>query len=484
MSNPFRYSPPTEDDEGEKFICHACVGEPLLKMEIKRQGTVQTCAYCAKTNHRCVLVKAFAERIDEVYSTVIRLAEETPEVYEESDRVSWVRNGDYPGALVVELVEGADDRIGDDVIEALSDLNWSFDDDFDWYDTSNDAYAIAIPDDPQYQDAWREFCHSVKHERRFFSTVGKARLDEIFGPILTGKDLGGVKAIRTIGPESDDRFVVRGRLGNLPSEREAIYASPIKQLGPPPADKASAGRMNPAGISVFYGSFEPDTCVAELRAPVGGTAVVGTFEIIRPLRILDLTVLEDARNRLSWFDAEFFKMDNYTRFIRGFHNEIKRSVIPGSEHLEYLPTQVVAEYLWTHSRHAVDGLIFGSSQLTDGNPKNIVIFPPACAVEGAATEGKLQVSRLTVSTDNDDDDRDDLARVVSEVVLVGGRAEPPANPDWSSAMHFGGFDDPPPAPAASLKLNLASIQRVSVSGISYKTASIPASYREEIDHDF
>ena len=35
--------------------------------------------------------------------------------------------------------------------------------------------------------------------------------------------------------------------------------------------------MNAAGISVFYGAMEEETCIAEARAPVGSYVVIGRF---------------------------------------------------------------------------------------------------------------------------------------------------------------------------------------------------------------
>jgi hypothetical protein len=72
----------------------------------------------------------------------------------------------------------------------------------------------------------------------------------------------------------------------------------------------------------------------------------------------------------------------FNRFLRGFHKEIKKAIIPGSETLDYLPTQFVAEYLWTKVEPKLDGLIFGSAQISKGKAKNIVLFPQATVVDG------------------------------------------------------------------------------------------------------
>jgi hypothetical protein len=69
---------------------------------------------------------------------------------------------------------------------------------------------------------------------------------------------------------------------------------PDRHLGSPPSGAAAAGRMNARGISVFYGANDPRVALAEVRPPVGSRVAVARFEIIRPLRLLDLTALSDA----------------------------------------------------------------------------------------------------------------------------------------------------------------------------------------------
>lgn len=149
--------------------------------------------------------------------------------------------------------------------------------------------------------------------------------------------------------------------------------------------------MNAAGITNFYASFDKDTCVAELRTAVGGQVVIGKFEIIRPVRVLDLTVLETASSSLSYFEENFRRLHAYSSFLKGFHAEIKRPVLPGQESLEYLPTQFVCEYLWRRVEPRLDAMIYGSSQLS-GGANNIVLFPHASDVEGYESETEVDIA--------------------------------------------------------------------------------------------
>ena len=58
--------------------------------------------------------------------------------------------------------------------------------------------------------------------------------------------------------------------------------------------------MNAAGVPAFYGATDVDTCVAELAIPIGGAAIVGKFELLEPVHVLDLRLLSRASPRYSY----------------------------------------------------------------------------------------------------------------------------------------------------------------------------------------
>ena len=58
---------------------------------------------------------------------------------------------------------------------------------------------------------------------------------------------------------------------------------------------AAAGRMNARGISVFYGANDPLVALSEVRPPVGARVAIARFEIIRPIKLLDLTARARVR---------------------------------------------------------------------------------------------------------------------------------------------------------------------------------------------
>jgi len=402
-----------EDEENEEgpFVCDECIGDPLLSDEIKTAGDVRECGYCNQDHRPSISIHRLGLRIDEVWRALIGEAEPTPH-YGDDDRMSWLANGDCAITLLSEMLIATDEEIAEDILEFLSSEHQFdiHDGGYDYYDTAEEKYVIRLPDDRQYRDLWESFCESLKHDRRFFSDVAEERLDEILGPILRGENTDYGAAIRTITPHDENRFVYRARVANDDASRRAIFAAPIKQLGPPPPAQCTAGRMNVTGIPVFYGSFDVATCVAETRVPVGGSSIVGCFEVARPLRLLDLTQLSSIENRLSYFHPDYLRAQAYQSFLRGFHNEIKRPVIPGREALEYLPTQVVAEYLWTRDENRVDGIIFGSAQMS-GDHSNLVLFPHAAKIAGADEEVPRDIVHAFVWTGDPDEGEPTLQTV-------------------------------------------------------------------------
>lgn len=117
-------------------------------------------------------------------------------------------------------------------------------------------------------------------------------------------DYRGQHVISTIAPGDANARFVRGRVAQDEADIRRFLLNPAAELGPPPRGTASAGRMNAAGVSVFYGAFDIETCRAEIRPPVGAHAVFASFELIRSVRLLDFDLLLFATVEGSIFDPK------------------------------------------------------------------------------------------------------------------------------------------------------------------------------------
>src|SRR5699024_3695432 len=123
-----------------------------------------------------------------------------------------------------------------------------------------------------------------------------------------------------------------------------MWEPDANQLGPPPKEIASAGRMNPAGIPYFYTA----TDLATARHEIGvtdrndGTVFTAIFKLQESVHVIDLTLLPPVP---SIFDLANKGALERALFVREFVETISRPVVKdGREHIDYVPSQVVCEY--------------------------------------------------------------------------------------------------------------------------------------------
>ena len=239
---------------------------------------------------------------------------------------------------------------------------------------------------------WQRFRDDIIYQRRFFSERALSILSEIFDGIDLLTDSSGRSVIYSLNPEDSAVSIYRARIANDSSVHQSIVRDPASQLGPPPTRHRQHGRMHPAGIQAFYGAFDVETCIAELRPAVGGTVIAARFVPIRPLVVLDTTRFDQPPLKIDQFDKAFLKRLRLWNFMQRFMHEIAQPHLPDIEYLEYIPTQAVAEYL-VHlhkfsfaekEEQTIDAIIFRSAQNPKG--KNIAIFGDPSSVEGSNTD--------------------------------------------------------------------------------------------------
>ena len=156
-----------------------------------------------------------------------------------------------------------------------------------------------------------------------------------------------------------------------------------RDLTSPPNEIAGNNRMSPAGISFFYGSLDWITSLYEVRPYVGDEVIIGEFEVIKNLFVLDLTLKIDARKSIFNPEYCFHYEEYYKPFLRYFTNEISKPIRQSICDLEYVPTQVFTEFIrFFNFRHYyetgddnhlyIHGIMYKSSVNADG--KNLVLF--------------------------------------------------------------------------------------------------------------
>ena len=330
-------------------MCRACVADGCLWQQVAEGLRRRTCIGCGK-RRLAVLVEDLAAVIDSVF----RLH------FEPGGQDSYGGpRGDTPTFLLQELA-GIDVDVAEAIVEILAEE--------ERYDVAHDG-TVAYYDEgggyvgtPLYTHEhfyqWAQFEERLKHRSRFFDPQASHDLADMLtdlpdkwmqisdGPVLT---------------LPAGTLVYRARRVTTEHQASVLCAEPGKELGPPPREKRLGGRLNAAGIAVFYGGLSPDVCVAETRPPVGSLVVVGEFETLEPLRVFDLTAFDRHSPSGSLFCPGFEDELSRWRFLQTFHQLVSQPVHPQQEFIDYVPTQVVAEYLANVSEYA--GLVYRSAQV-------------------------------------------------------------------------------------------------------------------------
>jgi hypothetical protein len=150
-----------------------------------------------------------------------------------------------------------------------------------------------------------------------------------------------------------------------------------RELGSPPPEKTTSGRMSAAGISVFYAAMNLATAKAEvafgIEEPAKTRLTSAVWKNTRTLRIIDLSHLP---SRPDFYASLRYHNENLA-FLEAFVDDITKPVQhDGREHIDYVPTQIVTEYFRHRFRFfdgaPLDGIIYPSARLPKGC--SLVIF--------------------------------------------------------------------------------------------------------------
>ncbi len=266
-------------NNSQQYVCLDCIGNEDYKTFIKEQGIKRkTCDYCKK-RRTCINLDLLSEKVDEEYR----------------DSYAPSASGEPPSEIISQMLELDNlEELADDLVDLLSERESRnvdqgadplYDDDCLYGANMENDYGNAL----EHNERWDYFCGDIKHKTRFFNNELIQSLNSLFSELDTFEYVNK-RPIRIIEPNVLEEAVFY-RARYAPDSHEKIYSNPSVELGPPPPFAASSGRMNPVGVSVFYGAFERKTCIAEIRIPVGEIAISGQFKLEKPITVLDLTVL-------------------------------------------------------------------------------------------------------------------------------------------------------------------------------------------------
>lgn len=349
----------------DQSVCLDCITDEGLRERLARQLTDDACTFCGRAQGDAPIAAPFEELMRSVMDAIHFFYERSEDTLFWSDDVT----PRYTSQEVADDVCAG--TVSDNVLQAIFEIIT----DDEW----NQDPATLRPN-VALRYAWDHFREKVRHQSRFvFLSIPEESSphpdDFTTGEILEKLiDIILSRGVLTEIPAGHNFY--RGRMVDEPDS--AGYDA--STLGSPPPMRASANRMSPAGISMFYGCEDMPTVVAEIGSHTARRfAVIGAFETTKTLQMINLVALPPIP---SVFDPDRRKFYYELLFLRGFARDLSAAVVlDGREHIEYVPTQVVTEYMRWLPAVAIDGILFPSAQ---NGGTSCVVF---CGPEGCADAG-------------------------------------------------------------------------------------------------
>lgn len=255
-----------------------------------------------------------------------------------------------------------------DVANAFHDTEW----------VPCNGHFLDMHDHERFTHTWHHFAKMAKHRTRYFLD----RKEREFGRDPWMEFPTPAEFLKRIGELVNELCLLRSlekheTLYRVRQEGDSKRFDKFRDLGPPPDEKATAGRMNPAGIAYFYLARELETAAGEVVDKPPARIAIGKFRTKDELVVLDLTCLPEPP---SVFDLDQYDRYQAIVFLQDFVDQISRPVAKdGMEHIEYVPSQIVCEYFAQvfarrHEMRPVDGIAYRSAVVPGG--QNVVLFPP------------------------------------------------------------------------------------------------------------
>lgn len=455
----------------EIYVCHDCIGEVYLSQQVYTDDNLEECCFCGENTTPVISIDELGDLIHEVIENYYQQTSAEPDGYEYAllkDGFDWDRSGQEVDYLIADLA-GVDESITELLHSYLSSTHDASGKDSLYEEQPYDSeahYTEKTVETYGLVESWLDFKYNLQHQIRYLNQHAVGVLDAIFKNLtnLTTRDGDSVIYELAVGETASPLY--RARFASSKDDLKVVLEGLPGTLGAPPPLAAKSGRMNASGISVFYGAMDVDTCLAEIRAPVGSSVVVGTFYPARSLKVVDLSMLQKLDCQGSLFDPNHNFEVSRAVFLRNLIHELNAPVLPGSEEREYLPTQVVTEYLAQLDGLVLDGVVFDSSQASDEG-KNVVLFNHASVVSPYELPEGTDVS---VSFDcNDPDEYDQTITVWERLPNEEAKKKEskrfvprmPYEYDFWNPSHREPMHEP------SLRLDLASVKVHKVKGVSY-----------------
>lgn len=358
-----------------KKVCTHHFDDRYVNEMIVEYGEEGKCSYCGKQDVVCTMQR-FMEQVswkihmyfDSLDSADLYLASG---FYDDDNEVipGYKRIGEYVVPEEAEYYSSTRNLLDDIGLDSDNEqLNKDIEDVFttnEWIekDILHEDYRRVL------LDKWKAFAKAVTHARRYTFLA----LPDFLPLVLeekTDKETDILSSLRNL-------IITQNLINTLPTGSVLYRARRVDDINKvfdfnditaAPDDVATVNRMSPAGISLFYASYDERTAINECVGDKKKALLVGKFSTKKDLRVLDLTQIPGPS----------FWINNWqeNQFLHNFHSEITKKLdSKDTNQLQYIPTQVFTEYLRflfvDDAGGKLDGMIYGSSKTKE---QNIVLF--------------------------------------------------------------------------------------------------------------
>ena len=336
-------------DDIDKYICSECVEDDYLKQWIDENATETIeCDYCGNI-HPVVLMTDFMYILMDTFCKYYENAEGN--LYWDNEEYEYWGSS-YDSEYVVNDFAAqisSNQQVIDDIINAIHDISWC----------KMDPYGMTEREICEY--SWQSFSDLVKYKNRyFFMQEENDQYGEKYTPLdildIIAKQIKELKLVKNM-PKNSVFYRVR-----ILSDKTPVVLDGTN-LGAPPNEFAKSDRMSARGISCFYASDNIETSKEEvLSDDSNGSIVVGEFQNVYPLKYLDLAAINNIQLP-SVFDSTNYSEREAILFLKALNEELTRPISELQE-IEYVPTQIFAEYFKLVQK--LDGIIYNSSKNKNG----------------------------------------------------------------------------------------------------------------------
>lgn len=193
---------------------------------------------------------------------------------------------------------------------------------------------------------FNKFIDWVKHVSRDYNSnkFVKAFLERLYRAAEEGKNIIRSLPAGTIVYRAVKDFIVEND-----AETHASILSPSdKDRFRPKPELTKQGRANFDGIPVFYTSSDIKTCIIEMRPWIKEYYSIAKYELLEDIKCFDITENVDIFVGPYFLEySEFLFKDVNQKILSEFYYHFSKPVSKDDSFLDYVPTQIIAEFLKT-----------------------------------------------------------------------------------------------------------------------------------------